>query len=176
VTTRAMTASRGPETSELDARASAPTLSSASTLDCDEIRGLLPHRWPFLLIDRVIEVTPGEEATAIKNVAANEPCFAGHFPERSIMPGVLLIEALAQLGGIVVAMARQKEREPVVKGSGRAYLASVHRVRFRHLVVPGDQVVMHVSRSHTSAGLVEFRGDARVNGTVAVSGSFVIAV
>ena len=142
-------------------------------LDSDAIRRLLPHRWPFLYLDRVLDVRPGVEATGVKNVAVSEPQFAGHFPERSVLPGVLLVEAMAQLAGVVVATGT-----PAGNGIGasRAYLASLRNVRFRRLVVPGDQVLLHVSKTHDAHGLVEFRGDARVEGQVVADATLIIAV
>ncbi len=104
---------------------------------CEEIYKLLPHRYPFSLVDRIIEYLPGERAIGIKNVTLNEPHFQGHFPGRSLMPGVLILEAMAQVGGIVLIQLPETE-------DGSFLFASIDKVRFRRPVVPGDQLVMTV--------------------------------
>lgn len=129
-------------------RNTAPTLKSEPNttealnptqpaLDLAEIQKLLPHRYPFLLVDRVIEYIPGERAIGIKNVTTNEPQFQGHFPGRPIMPGVLIVEAMAQVGGIVLTQ--------MLDSSENLFLfAGMNKVRFRRQVIPGDQLVMTV--------------------------------
>lgn len=112
-------------------------LAPENTLAIAEIQKLLPHRYPFALVDRIIEYIPGERATGIKNVSINEPHFQGHFPGRPIMPGVLIVEAMAQVGGIVLTQLPDME--------GKLFLfAGIDRVRFRRPVVPGDQLIMRV--------------------------------
>ncbi|MBS0018614.1 MAG: 3-hydroxyacyl-ACP dehydratase FabZ [Arthrospira sp. SH-MAG29] len=112
-------------------------LAPENTLAIAEIQKLLPHRYPFALVDRIIEYIPGERATGIKNVSINEPHFQGHFPERPIMPGVLIVEAMAQVGGIVLTQLPDME--------GKLFLfAGIDKVRFRRPVVPGDQLIMRV--------------------------------
>ncbi|MEP0892001.1 3-hydroxyacyl-ACP dehydratase FabZ [Leptolyngbya sp. PL-A3] len=102
-----------------------------------DIQKLLPHRYPFLLVDRIIDYVPGERAVGIKNVTANEPQFQGHFPGQPIMPGVFLIEAMAQVAGVILTQ--------MLESSENLFLfAGIDKVRFRRQVVPGDQVVMHV--------------------------------
>lgn len=113
-----------------------PTVAK-SMLTIEEIHELLPHRYPFSLVDRIIEFVPGERAVGIKNVTFNEPHFQGHFPGRPIMPGVLIVEAMAQVGGIVLT---QLPDIPV----GLFMFAGIDKVRFRRPVVPGDQLVMTV--------------------------------
>ena len=115
------------------------THSVASTtktiLTVEEIQKLLPQRYPFALVDRIIEYVPGKRAVGIKNVTFNEPHFQGHFPGRSIMPGVLIVEAMAQVGGVVLTQMPEAE--------GRLFLfAGIDKVRFRRQVIPGDQLVM----------------------------------
>lgn len=106
-------------------------------LTIEDIQKLLPHRYPFALVDRIIEYVPGERATGIKNVSINEPHFQGHFPGRPIMPGVLMVEAMAQVGGIVLTQLPDME--------GKLFLfAGIDKVRFRRPVVPGDQLIMRV--------------------------------
>lgn len=107
------------------------------TFTLEEIQALLPHRYPFALVDRIIEYVPSEYAVGIKNVTFNEPQFQGHFPGRPIMPGVLIVEAMAQVGGIVLTQI------PGV--SGLCMFAGIDKVRFRRPVVPGDQLVMTVT-------------------------------
>jgi 3-hydroxyacyl-[acyl-carrier-protein] dehydratase len=99
-----------------------------------EIQGLLPHRYPFLLVDRVTELEPGRRIVAIKNVTINEPFFQGHFPGRPVMPGVLIIEAMAQAGGVLVFKSGESSGKPVV------YLTGIDEAKFRRPVVPGDQL------------------------------------
>ncbi len=106
-------------------------------LTIEQIQALLPHRYPFLLIDRILENTPGERAVGLKNVTVNEQFFQGHFPGRPIMPGVLIVEAMAQVGGIVLLqMADSKDK--------LSLFAGIDKVRFRRPVVPGDQLIMTV--------------------------------
>lgn len=103
----------------------------------EEIQKLLPHRYPFALVDKIIDYTPGKRAVGIKNVTINEPHFQGHFPGRPIMPGVLIVEAMAQVGGVVMTQVPQLE-------GGLFLFAGIDKVRFRRQVVPGDQLLMTV--------------------------------
>ncbi|NJK36723.1 MAG: 3-hydroxyacyl-ACP dehydratase FabZ [Oscillatoriales cyanobacterium RM2_1_1] len=111
--------------------------SASSILNVEAIQTLLPHRYPFALVDRIIEYVPGERAVGIKNVTINEPHFQGHFPGRPLMPGVLIVEAMAQVGGIVLIQLPDIEGDLFV-------FAGIDKVRFRRPVVPGDQLVMTV--------------------------------
>ncbi|CBN57139.1 MULTISPECIES: 3-hydroxyacyl-ACP dehydratase FabZ [Kamptonema] len=106
-------------------------------LTAEEIHKLLPHRYPFALVDRIVEYIPGERAVGIKNVTFNEPHFQGHFPGRPIMPGVLIVEAMAQVGGVVLSQLPNVEQ-------GLFMFAGIDKVRFRRPVVPGDRLVMTV--------------------------------
>ena len=108
--------------------------SSPITFNLEQIQELLPHRYPFALVDRIIDYVPGKQAVGIKNVTFNEPHFQGHFPGRPIMPGVLIVEAMAQVGGIVLTQM------PGV--NGLCMFAGIDKVRFRRPVVPGDQLVI----------------------------------
>ncbi|MCS6861897.1 MAG: 3-hydroxyacyl-ACP dehydratase FabZ [Abditibacteriales bacterium] len=132
-------------------------------LTIEQIQAILPHRYPFLLVDRIIELTPGERAVGVKNVTADEYFFPGHFPHHVVMPGVLVLEAMAQVGGVLMLSMEQN------KGKW-AYFGGVDKVRFRKPVVPGDQLV-------TEATLLQSRGDVglirvigRVGGEVAAEG------
>ena len=110
-------------------------LSTQAMLPLEEIQKLLPHRYPFALVDRIIEYVPGKRAVGLKNVTFNEPHFQGHFPGRPMMPGVMIVEAMAQVGGIVLTQL------PDVEG-GLFVFAGIDKVRFRRPVVPGDQLIM----------------------------------
>lgn len=109
-------------------------------LDIMEIRDLLPHRYPFLLVDRILEIEPGKRAVGIKNVSANEPFFQGHFPTYPVMPGVLIIEAMAQVGGCALLTMDEAKAPEGVKNI--VLLTGVDECRFRRKVVPGDQLRM----------------------------------
>ena len=129
-------------------------------IDIEEIKKILPHRYPFLLIDRVIEVKQGECIKAIKNITYNEPCFQGHFPSKSIMPGVLIIEAFAQatalLGAYGLDEVRNSENELY-------YLVSVDKARFRKPAGPGDQLIINVKFLSVKRGMWKFNASACVD-------------
>ena len=123
----------------------------------------LPHRYPFLLVDRVLEAEPGEFVHAYKNVTINEPYFIGHFPKHPVMPGVLILEALAQAGGILAFHSLDlKNRANTV-----FYFATIDNVRFKKPVFPGDQLHFHVSVTHKKTSLWKFHGEAKVDGELA---------
>lgn len=131
------------------------------TLDIQEILDLLPHRYPFLLIDRVVEFEPAKRLVAIKNVTINEPCFQGHFPGYPIMPGVLVVEAMAQAGGIILMHELPDRAEKLIVFTG------IERAKFRRPVVPGDQLRIEIGvlSFRTRAGRIE--GKAYVDGKLA---------
>ena len=134
-----------------------------ATLTTEQIQDLLPHRYPFLLVDRIIEIIPGERAIGIKNVTVNEPFFQGHFPERPIMPGVLIVEAMAQVGVVVLQMASQDKK--------LALFAGMDKVRFRRPVVPGDQLVLTVEVLNIRKNRFgKMKGQAEVDGQVVAEG------
>jgi 3-hydroxyacyl-[acyl-carrier-protein] dehydratase len=126
-------------------------------LDINAIRRMIPHRYPFLLIDRVVEMTAETSAVGIKNVTANEPYFAGHFPERPIMPGVLIIEAMAQTAAalVVASIGPAAEGKPV-------YFMTIDQARFRRPVLPGDQLRIKVVKQHKKLSVWKFLGQATV--------------
>jgi len=132
-------------------------------MDIQKITSLLPHRYPFLLVDRVIEVEPAERLLAIKNVTINEPFFQGHFPEKPVMPGVLIIEALAQATGL---LAMESEE---VAGKAIYYLVDVDKARFKRPVVPGDQLNLEVSVLKQRRGIWTFTGKGTVDGAICAS-------
>ncbi|MDA3868573.1 MAG: 3-hydroxyacyl-ACP dehydratase FabZ [Gammaproteobacteria bacterium] len=137
----------------------------------DEIRRFLPHRYPFLLIDRVLECVPGEALTAIKNVSVNEPFFTGHFPETPIMPGVLIIEALAQATGLLGF--RTMSEEP---SADLLYmLVGVDDIRFKRQVVPGDQLTLKAKLERRSKVIWKFSCEASVDGQIVTAANLLCA-
>ena len=139
-------------------------------LSSEEILGLLPHRFPFALIDRVIEHVPGKKAVALKNVTINEPQFQGHFPERPLMPGVLIVESMAQVGGIIVTQMPDLPK-------GLFVFAGINNVKFRRPVVPGDQLVITcelLSIKRQRFGKV--KGEAHVDGNLVCSGELMFSL
>lgn len=142
-----------------------------SEMYIDEIRRFLPHRYPFLLIDRVLDCVPGETLTAIKNVSVNEPFFTGHFPETPIMPGVLIIEALAQATGLLGF--RTMSEEP---SADLLYmLVGVDDVRFKRQVVPGDQLMLKAKVERQSKVIWKFSCEASVDGQVVTTANLLCA-
>lgn len=140
-------------------------------IDNIQIRKLLPHRYPFLLVDKVIAMDSGRRITAIKNVTANEPFFNGHFPEAPIMPGVLMIEALAQASGLLL---RGSQAVLPAEELDMFFLAGIHEARFRRMVLPGDQLELEVEVLKQRLNLWKFNGTAKVDGELACSAVFMI--
>jgi 3-hydroxyacyl-[acyl-carrier-protein] dehydratase len=143
----------------------------SSTLDIYEILKHLPHRYPFLLIDRVTECVNGERLVGYKNVTYNEPYFQGHFPHKEVMPGVLIIEALAQATGILAF--RTNGQVPDEKSL--YYLVGVDGVRFKHPVIPGDQLKLEVDIIKTKRGVWKFNGVASVDAKVVCTAELMCA-
>jgi len=132
----------------------------------------LPHRYPLLLVDRVIDCTPGKSIIALKNVTINEPFFLGHFPHHPVMPGVLIIEALAQAAAIL--SFRTLDTKPDDKSV--YYFVGIDEARFKRPVVPGDQLMLHVSIERNVRGIWKFAGEARVGETVAAEAKLMCTV
>lgn len=130
-------------------------------LDTRAIQELLPHRYPFLLVDRIIELVPKERIVGIKQVTIGEHFFEGHFPGAPVMPGVLIVEALAQVGAILALREIENREEKLVLFSG------IERARFRHPVVPGDTLVLEVTALRIGSRIQRMRGEAKVEGRVA---------
>ena len=123
-----------------------------------EILDRLPHAYPFALLDRVLEHEPGERVVALKNVTYNEPFFPGHFPGAPVMPGVLILEVMAQATGVLAMGVHEKDT--------RYYIVGVDKARFRKPVVPGDQLIVDIRRLQSSRGIWKVSGEARVDGQV----------
>jgi 3-hydroxyacyl-[acyl-carrier-protein] dehydratase len=134
------------------------TTDASKSFDIFQILKYLPHRYPFLLIDRIIELTPGESIKALKNVTFNEPHFTGHFPERPVMPGVLILEALAQTAGVLVFATLGK----VPNANTKFYFAGIDGCRFRRPVVPGDALVLTATVDRTVKGIWRLKTVAHV--------------
>ena len=136
-------------------------------IDIDQIKKLIPHRPPFLLIDRVKNVVLGSEGTGIKMVSGNEPYFAGHFPDFPIMPGVLIVEALAQTASVMVAVT-----VPDITKDKLVFFTTVENARFRQPVRPGDIIKLHVVKNTNKGPLWKFAGKASVDGKVVAEANF----
>lgn len=135
------------------------------TLDINQVLKHLPHRYPFLLIDRVLDYTAGTSLTALKNITINEPYFCGHFPQRPVMPGVLMLEALAQAAGVLAYVSTGGDPT-----SDTLYLfAAVDNARFKRIVEPGDQLILQVEVIKARRDLLKVHGVASVNGETACS-------
>jgi 3-hydroxyacyl-[acyl-carrier-protein] dehydratase len=128
-------------------------------MDIHQVLSLLPHRYPFLLVDKVLEFEPNQRLLALKNVTFNEPHFAGHFPIRPVMPGVLIVEALAQATGILAMASRPEE----VDETSLYYFVGIDKARFKRPVEPGDQLFLEVSVLHVRRGIWKFGCEARVD-------------
>ena len=142
-----------------------------SEMYIEEIRKFLPHRYPFLLVDRVIDCVPGESIIAIKNISINEPQFTGHFPDQAIMPGVLIIEALAQATGLLGFRTMSEEPSDDIL----YMLVGVDNVRFKRQVVPGDQLVLKAKVERRSKVIWKFSCEASVDGELCTAANLLCA-
>jgi 3-hydroxyacyl-[acyl-carrier-protein] dehydratase len=136
-------------------------------LDIERIRAMIPHRYPFLMIDRVVEIVPDASAVGIKNVSINEPHFAGHFPQRAVMPGVLIIEAMAQTAAVLVVQTLGNAAEGKL-----VYFMSVDNARFRRPVVPGDTLRVHVIKQRNRLNVWKFFSQAHVDGHLVAEATY----
>jgi 3-hydroxyacyl-[acyl-carrier-protein] dehydratase len=142
-----------------------------TTFTVEEIQKLLPHRYPFALVDRIIDYVPAKSAVGIKNVTFNEPHFQGHFPGRPVMPGVMIVEAMAQVGGVVLTQMAGEIQ------NGLFMFAGIDKVRFRRPVVPGDQLVMTLELLSVKARRFgKMYGRAEVDGQLACEGELMFAL
>ncbi|MBN3564144.1 3-hydroxyacyl-ACP dehydratase FabZ [Aliamphritea spongicola] len=140
-------------------------------MDVNEIRKYLPHRYPFLLVDRVVELIPGESIVAYKNVTINEPFFNGHFPDHPVMPGVLIVEAMAQAAGILGF----KTMDKTPQDGSIYYFVGSDKLRFKRPVVPGDQLQLEATIVSEKRGIWKFDVKATVNGELASSATILCA-
>jgi len=138
-----------------------------TVIDINRIMEMIPHRYPILLVDRVLELVPAESAIALKNVTMNEPHFMGHFPGYPVMPGVLIVEAMAQTAALVVVEALGAEAEGKV-----VYFMTIDNARFRKPVVPGDSMHIHVTKVQSRGTVWKFKGEAKVDGKVCAEATF----
>jgi 3-hydroxyacyl-[acyl-carrier-protein] dehydratase len=146
------------------------TVPAGTVLKVEEILRFLPHRYPFLLVDRVLHIEPGKSIKAIKNVTANESFFEGHFPEVKIMPGVLIVEAVAQAGGILLYHSLPDPAKKLV------VLSKIQNAKFRRIVVPGDQIELYAEIVKVRARFATIKGSATVNKEIAVEGQISAAI
>lgn len=135
----------------------------------ERILGILPHRYPFLLVDRILEIEEGKRAVGLKNVTFNEPFFQGHFPGKPVMPGVLVLECMAQIGGVVLLSQPDNEGK-------LAYFAGIDRVKFRKPVVPGDTIISEVELVRQRGTMGKVRAVARVNDQIVTEAEFIFAL
>jgi 3-hydroxyacyl-[acyl-carrier-protein] dehydratase len=144
-------------------------MSKEIAIDINRIMKLLPHRYPFLLVDRVLEFTPRQSITAIKNVTINEPFFQGHFPDFPVMPGVLIIEALAQTAALLT-FSEERAEDAIY------YFAGIDGARFKKPVLPGDQLIMTATLERGRAGIYKFAVKATVDDEIAAEANITCAV
>jgi 3-hydroxyacyl-[acyl-carrier-protein] dehydratase len=146
-------------------------MTEALTMDIQEVMRRLPHRYPFLLVDRVLECVSGQSIRALKNVTVNEPFFPGHFPQRPVLPGVIILEALAQTAGILAFVTAgvypDDKRE--------LYFVGIDKARFRRPVLPGDQLIMTAKLERSLRGIWKFSTVAEVDGEEATSAEMMVA-
>jgi 3-hydroxyacyl-[acyl-carrier-protein] dehydratase len=146
-------------------------LKPPTTIEIDRILQILPHRWPFVMVDRVTDVVPRERIVGHKCVTMGEPWAQGHFPARPIFPGVLIIEALAQIGGILAYAS-----EPFDASSSLMYFLGIDKAKFRRIVIPGDRLDLEVSVIHHRSNVWKLRGEASVEGTLCAQGELLASV
>ncbi len=143
---------------------------TSTNMHIQGIMNRLPQRYPFLMVDKVIDCTPGRELTALKNVSINEPFFQGHFPGLPVMPGVLIMEALAQATGILAFFTEERAPENTM-----FLLVGIDKARFKRQVVPGDQLILRVSFLRKKRGIWVFAGEARVQDAMVASAELMCA-
>jgi len=141
--------------------------SELPTIDIMRIMDMIPHRYPILLVDRIIDYVPGESAVGLKNVTMNEPHFQGHFPRMPVMPGVLIVEAMAQTSAILVVQTMGKEAEGKL-----VYFMSIDSAKFRRPVTPGDTLYIHVKKERSRGGVWKFSAEAKVDGVLCAEATY----
>jgi 3-hydroxyacyl-[acyl-carrier-protein] dehydratase len=135
-------------------------------MDINQILEVMPHRFPFLLVDRILDIKIGEYIVGLKNVTFNEPFFPGHFPIRPVMPGVMIVEAMAQCG----ALLAYHDDSTGLKAGNLIFVGSLERVKFRKPVIPGDQLIMHLRHMRTGKKIIKMGGEAKVDDQTVASG------
>lgn len=146
-------------------------MNQPQPLTVEEIQRILPHRYPFLLVDRILSMEKEKRIVGVKNVSINEPFFQGHFPGKPIMPGVLIIEALAQVGGILALLST-----PEHLGNPSVFLLGVDKVRFRKPVIPGDQLILELETLRSGKKFWKLQGKALVNQTLVTEAELMASV
>ncbi|MCC6556063.1 MAG: 3-hydroxyacyl-ACP dehydratase FabZ [Polyangiaceae bacterium] len=141
------------------------------TLDIGQILSILPHRFPFVMVDRVTEIIAGKSIRGHKCISYNEPWFQGHFPQRPIMPGVLILEALAQIGGILAYAS-----DPFDASASLMYFLGIDKAKFRHTVAPGDRLDLSAEVLHHRSNVWKLRGEARVDGKLCAEGEMLASI
>ena len=136
-------------------------------IDILRIMDRIPHRYPFLMVDKMVEVVPNESAHGVKNVSMNEPHFQGHFPSKPVMPGVLIVESMAQTAAVMVVTTLGPDSEGKL-----VYFMSVEEAKFRQPVVPGDRLDIHISKKQSRGPVWKFRGEAKVEGKLVAEATF----
>lgn len=142
-------------------------MTETRTADLERIKRMIPHRYPFLLIDAVRDIHLKESAVGVKNVSANEPYFQGHFPDKAVMPGVLIVEAMAQTAGVLVVDTLEMIDQGLL-----VYFMTLDKTRFRKIVAPGDQLELHVKILRGRGKIWKFWGEGKVNGEVVAEAEF----
>lgn len=142
-------------------------MTDTTTVDINRIMEMIPHRYPILLIDRVVDIKPDESAVGIKNVTFNEPHFMGHFPQRPIMPGVLIVEAMAQTSAVLVVTTLGGDAEGKL-----VYFMSIDEAKFRKPVVPGDRLELHVVKERSRGSVWKFKAEGKVDGVKVAEATF----
>jgi 3-hydroxyacyl-[acyl-carrier-protein] dehydratase len=148
-------------TNDTNIPATAPAATSAGQIDVTRIMEMIPHRYPLLMVDRIVEYVPGESAVGLKNVTATEPHFQGHFPGFPVMPGVLIVEAMAQTAAILVVHTLGEEAEGKL-----VYFMTIDNARFRKPVTPGDALYIHIRKLHARRNVWKFEAEAKVDGKI----------
>lgn len=142
-------------------------MSESQTIDIMRIMDMIPHRYPILLVDRIVEFELDQYAVGLKNVTFNEPHFQGHFPRMPVMPGVLIVEAMAQTSAILVVQTLGKAAEGKL-----VYFMTIDEAKFRKPVTPGDTLMIHVTKERSRGGVWKFRGEARVGDTLCAEATY----
>lgn len=140
-----------------------------TVIDIEKIKEILPHRYPLLMVDRIVDLVPRKKIVGLKNVTTNEPFFQGHFPSRAVMPGVLIIEALAQTCGVLVLQEEESKNK-------LAYFASINNAKFRRPVVPGDTLLLEVEITNHRTRIVQCHGTAKVDGEVVCEADLMFSI